>query len=348
MFYNIGQQVVLRYTGDVGKVEAIHSDGMIMVALLDEDLVVPVYEEDLVLPKDYAPIEKINKKPAATDAEPFPIATQYSILQSKGFQLAFEEVRKHDDIEKYKIFLVNDTHEEAIFVFKLKIEDEILLEVDGKADSMSVLSLGELFFEELNDHPIADFEFCRITTAGLEEVIHKSLKIKPQQFFKNIITVPLLNKRAHHFVIAATLVVEEKQSAPTEENLQTYTKRAMKPRATISAPVDPTQSTPYRSKNDLQALANFVPEIDLHIEKLTQDHRGLSNSQIITIQLAHFERFMQQAIRLGVDRVYVIHGIGKGKLRDAITTKLMQEFDFQTFKNEYHPRYGFGATEIIL
>jgi len=62
----------------------------------------------------------------------------------------------------------------------------------------------------------------------------------------------------------------------------------------------------------------------------------------------HFDRFIDKAIRLGVPRVYVIHGIGKGKLKNMIASRLIQIPEVQTFKNEYHPRYGWGATEVIF
>ena len=347
MFFKLGQEVVLKFTGDSGKISEIHSDGMVVVYVAHDDMYIPVYEEDLTLPSEFKGIENEakNSKVKPTDAELFPIKTQYNILTSLGIQLAFEEVRKHDDIEKYKIYLINDTEEEAIFVFKLKVEDKNLMEVDGKTERLSVLFLGEMFYDELNDSPVADMEISRITTSGLEPVIHKSLKIKAKQFFNSVLTAPLLNKVVHHFVFFPSLLAEDETKK--EEDLKTYTKRASVPlpKATV---YNPTEITPFRSKNDVKELAEFSPEIDLHIENLTTNHKGLSNSQILTIQVAHFERFMQKAIRLGVDRVFVIHGIGKGKLRDAITTRLIQEFDFHSFKNEYHPRYGFGATEIIL
>ena len=347
MFFKLGQEVVLKFTGDKGKITEIHSDGMVVVYVAADDMYIPVYEEDLVLPTEFKGVEDNpkNAKVKPTDAELFPVKTQYNIITSLGFQLAFEEIRKHDDIEKYKIYLINDTDDEAIFVFKLKIDDRNLMEVDGKTERLSVLFLGEMFYDELNDSPVADMEISRITTEGLEPVMHKSLKIKAKQFFNSVLTAPLLNKMVHHYVFFRSLSPEKE--GKKEEDLKTYTKRTSAPLPKVQV-YNPTELTPYRSKNDIQELADFSPEIDLHIENLTTNHKSLSNSQILTMQVAHFERFMHKAIRLGVDRVFIIHGVGKGKLRDAITTRLLQEFDFHSFKNEYHPRYGFGATEIIL
>jgi len=40
--------------------------------------------------------------------------------------------------------------------------------------------------------------------------------------------------------------------------------------------------------------------------------------------------------------------IGKGRLRNEIASRLVQMPEVKTFKNEYHPNYGFGATEVIF
>ncbi len=349
MFFQIGQEVVLKYTGDKGVITQMHSDGMVMVFVKKDDMYIPVYEEDIVLLKDFKTVEKpaIEERVKPVEAEHFPVTTQYNILTSLGIQLAFEEVKRYENIEKYNIFLINDSDEEAIFVFKLKVHQKTLMEVDGKMEAFSVLSLGEMQYDDLNDAPIADFEISKITTEGLEAVKHKELKIKPQQFFKSVLMAPLLNKMVHHYIVFENLEVEK--AVVKNEDLKTYTKRASQPIVTIQPPVyNPTKVTPYRSKHQLEELANFKSEIDLHIENLTTNTKGLSNSQIIAIQLSHFEQYMQTAIRLGIERVFIIHGIGKGKLRDAITTKLIQEYDIETFRNEYHPRYGFGATEVIF
>ncbi|WP_428409939.1 Smr/MutS family protein [Phaeodactylibacter xiamenensis] len=43
-----------------------------------------------------------------------------------------------------------------------------------------------------------------------------------------------------------------------------------------------------------------------------------------------------------------MHGIGKGKLRDSIASRLIQMPEVRSFRNEYHHRYGYGATEVIF
>jgi dsDNA-specific endonuclease/ATPase MutS2 len=44
----------------------------------------------------------------------------------------------------------------------------------------------------------------------------------------------------------------------------------------------------------------------------------------------------------------VIHGVGKGKLKDEIHQILKQKKEVKNFIHRYHPRYGYGATEIYF
>ena len=44
----------------------------------------------------------------------------------------------------------------------------------------------------------------------------------------------------------------------------------------------------------------------------------------------------------------VIHGLGKGKLREEVHAILKQMPEIGRFKNEWSGKYGFGATEIYF
>ena len=87
-------------------------------------------------------------------------------------------------------------------------------------------------------------------------------------------------------------------------------------------------------------------EVDLHIEELLEDTLGMSNGEIITYQLRHFEKCMDEARQRRIKKFVVIHGIGKGKLKSEIQFLLKQE-KIEHFDASYQ-RYGYGATEVRL
>ena len=88
--------------------------------------------------------------------------------------------------------------------------------------------------------------------------------------------------------------------------------------------------------------------VDLHIEKLTDSWKHLSNFEILTLQLREFEKFYDLAVAHYQPSLTMIHGVGVGKLRDEIHDILRLKKEVKSFVNQYHPSYGYGATEIYF
>jgi len=89
-------------------------------------------------------------------------------------------------------------------------------------------------------------------------------------------------------------------------------------------------------------------EIDLHIEKLTDKPGELNNFEKLTLQLKTFEKYLDLAIAHHQSAMIVIHGIGSGKLRDELHEILRLRKGVKSFVNQYHPAYGYRATEIFF
>ena len=146
---------------------------------------------------------------------------------------------------------------------------------------------------------------------------------------------------AHHFVLLDKFDTSVKEEPA--EDLKDYTKQnTRKPK-----PITLTGSNPFASLN-LEEAAGFEPEIDLHIEKLMSGYARIDKGEILRIQMVHFHKFLDKAIRLGAARVFVIHGVGEGKLRETIADDLKRHPHVVKYKNEFHHKYGYGATEVIF
>jgi len=89
-------------------------------------------------------------------------------------------------------------------------------------------------------------------------------------------------------------------------------------------------------------------EVDLHIEKLVDNHNGLSNSEIINIQMARFRTALETAILHQEKRVVFIHGVGNGKLKNEIRRTLDREFRKLRYQDASFKEYGYGATMVLL
>jgi len=352
VLFAIGTKIRLVRTNDTGVVTALLDHGMLNVMLDGSRMEIPVFEEDIAhyndpLREQVMPKAKVVPAPKKYQAEPPParIASenQYAILRSSGVQLAFDPFFRNDaSIEKYIIYLINDTRYEVVFDISISFNGRRATQQDGKLEAVSALQVGEMSFDQLNEAPEVDLSCWRVTTEGPGPQLQKNTKIKPQQFFKKVLTAPLLNRPVHLFRVFENLKDEPAAKKETDgEDLLAYTQRKAVPVKTL-----PTNTK--RMPHEVKELSEFTNELDLHVEQLTNDHAKLNNSEILQIQLRHFDHYIDRAIRLGVERVFIIHGLGTGRLRDTIASRLMRIPEVKTFRNDYHPRYGHGATEVIF
>ena len=97
-----------------------------------------------------------------------------------------------------------------------------------------------------------------------------------------------------------------------------------------------------RSRKD-----EFVLEVDLHIEKLVPLKRGMSNYDILTLQMETAKRQLDFAIKNRMPKVVFIHGVGEGVLK-ADLDFLLGRYDNISFQDANYQKYGLGATEVYI
>ena len=88
--------------------------------------------------------------------------------------------------------------------------------------------------------------------------------------------------------------------------------------------------------------------IDLHLDKRNTGNAKIPSQDALFHQLDEFEKAMDKAIAAGKIEFRVVHGIGKGKLKEEIHKLLDKHAQVKTYTNEYSTRYGFGSTLIYF
>jgi len=351
MLFAIGTKVRFRYTGETGSIMGQLDDGMLLVRLNnDPDMDIPAFEDDLVRDEAAEPVApgarfvRGKQEPKLPPPPKREVKVQYVILKPKGIQLVFEPMPGRDgNVSRYKAWLVNDTVSEFLFELGLYTAQSTILQAEGKLPATTALELGDMLYDDLSELPDVEASIQRITTEGPEPALDRRLRIRPKQFFNNLQTAPVLNVLAHHFLLFNHFDAPKTSNPKTD--LRDYTKQIARDKSGKGVPGP--NAVPFRAF-DVDEFAHFVPEIDLHIENLTKGYARLDRGEILRIQLQHCQRFLEKAVRLGVPRVHIIHGVGEGKLRDAIAQHLRAQPTVAKFKNEYHVKYGYGATEVIF
>lgn len=88
-------------------------------------------------------------------------------------------------------------------------------------------------------------------------------------------------------------------------------------------------------------------EVDLHIHQITNSSKGMTNHDMLTLQLDTAKRQLEFAIRKRIQRVVFIHGVGEGILKIELEY-LFGRYNNVKFYDANLQKYGLGATEVYI
>lgn len=339
MKFQIGDKVLLIHSNEEGEVVDIINKKMVTVDVGGVQF--PVYTDQIEFPyfkrftekkKEPQPrqkqyVDNIKKEKSST-------IKQYNV--EKGIWLSFlpvfdKDIFDDDVVEYFRIYLVNNTETDFLFEYHLRYEGKSDFTLKNELHAFADFYIHDVLFEDLNDSPRFDFEFT-LAQPDKKKADHfeASFKIKPKQLFKRI--EELLQKQEASF---SCLLME------------TYPDKAV----TEKFDMRKLQGAGYKvydAGNARQHIQSARSVIDLHIEKITNDWKGLNNFEILSLQLKEFEKYYELSILHLQPSLIVIHGVGEGVLRDEIHERLRNKKEVKSFVNQFHPLYGYGATEIFF
>lgn len=88
-------------------------------------------------------------------------------------------------------------------------------------------------------------------------------------------------------------------------------------------------------------------EVDLHINQLVRSSKGMTNHEILNLQLDTAKRQLEFAIRHRIQKVVFIHGVGEGVLREELNYLFGRYGNVKYYDADYQ-KYGLGATEVYI
>lgn len=339
MKYEIGDDIIVIHSNDEGKVIEIVNDKMVMIEV--KGVRFPAYMDQI----DFPYFKRFTKNKIVAD-KPKPKVYVDQVVKEKrrdevkvadGIWLTlfpkFEtDVFGDDIVDRFKVYLINRTDTAYEVTYKLTFFGRTDFEITSDLGSFKDFYLHDVAFENLNDSPSFDVEFRLLQPDKHKaDFCEAHFKIKPKQIFQKIEelkekNLPSLNHR----------LLEKYPDKPYEEDLLDLSKLS---------------SAGYKVYDAGKARQHLEPArsvIDLHIEKISDDWKGLSNFEIINIQLKEFEKWYYLAVAHHQPNLIVIHGVGKGRLKEEIHEILKTKKEVKYFVNQYDPRFGYGATEIFF
>ena len=342
MKFEVGDNVVVKHSNEDGKVVEILGPKMVMVEV--RGVKFPAYTDQLDFPyfKMFTSKQTQEKKPPKKfidDLKREKNAPKYKVAEGVWlifFPVFSKDVFEDDVVEELKIYLVNQTDVGLAFHFWLHYAGEAKIELQNQVLALQDFYLMNIDFEDLNDAPSFDFEFSLITPNKKKaDYFEANYKPKAKQVFKQI---EVLKQKGEAFFSTKMFDSYPDKSVITETGPaagDSYAKltnagfKVVAGKRTNTEPPPPTV-------------------IDLHIEKLTDDYRHMSSHEKLILQLRSFEKWLDNAELHYLKQLWVIHGVGSGRLKEEVHEILKHRDSVKSFVAQYHPWYGHGATEIYL
>ena len=335
MKYEIGDRIVVLHTDEEGTVVDIMNEKMVMIEV--RGVKFPAYMDQIDFPyfKMFTEKKVPEKKKIYVDnvKKEKPVAKK---KEGEGVRINFipvfdKDVFDDDVVEKLKVYLVNHNDDDYHFKYDLFFGGDSHFELKNTVRANSDFYMHDVSFDDLSDNPRFDFEFSLVNDNKKKApYFETSVKLKGKQFFKRIEEMQLKQEASFSYDLFTTYpdkVDEEKVDLSKLGNagFRVY---------------------------DVSRVKEHLPParsvVDLHIEKLTDNWKHLSNFDIMRMQLSEFEKYYELAVLHHQPQLIVIHGLGEGTLRDEIHERLRLKNEVKSFVNQYHHLYGYGATEIYF
>jgi Smr domain len=339
MKYQIGDDILVLHSNEEGKVIEIINDKMVMIEV--RGVKFPAYMDQIDFPyfkrfteKKNIPSKKIEPK-TYVDQVPKEKPQPNQIKVSEGVWLSFIPKFALDDfndevVELLKIHLVNKTSDGYQFTYQQMFNGEDNFSLVNTIQPFHDFYLHDIKFEAVNDSPSFALDFSLLNPAKHKaEHFEVQLKLKPKQVFQKIESLKDNNEPTFSYTLFSV-----------------YPDRAEQ-----ALPLDSLKAKGYKVY-DAGKVKDYLPParsvIDLHIEKLTQHPAGMSNFEMLTLQLDELEKWVELAIAHKQLELVVIHGVGSGKLREEVHEYLKTRREVKRFQHQYDSRFGYGATQVFF
>ncbi|MFT2008726.1 DUF2027 domain-containing protein [Pontibacter sp. 13R65] len=313
---NVGDRVRLMSGREEGIITRILDNNIVEVAI-DNDFTIPVARREIVViaAEESTFLRNDTPKPVAKKEAPAPV------LAAHGIYLAMV----HQSDELLAATIINNTDYDVLFTSGEERNEKYRGLHNDKVAPKATRVIGHYHLKDFEQWPVLIIQFLQHRTGGpsLFEPVMKRLQFKAASFYKSKKMAPLLKKEGY---------VYQLDSKPVP----------------VDAGQIQGQLTEKLSQNESFKLKAPEHEVDLHIEKLTEDARGMSNSAMLKLQLEHFQDALDRAMASNMHEIIFIHGSGSGVLRKEIQKILSRTSGIKYFEDARKEKFGYGATLVRL
>ena len=286
-----------------------------------------------ITPEPVAPSTQPEQKPEPVKNKGMKLAGK----ESPNFYFSFVPDDSRNPLAgQTSLHLINDSNFTVLYHFSHVQDEQYEIVKYGTVQPNSKVELENIDQSDLVDSPDFAFQLLYFLEKQKEmyPAISKKFKVSPVKFYKEKSFQPnvFFQKNAMLLQITPSILTAELDKL-TDDDLKKIVK---------AKELETTVQATAKKKPD------ETVEVDLHIQELLDDTKGLSNREMLEIQLEKVESEMKTAINSHTKRIVFIHGLGQGVLKQEVTKLLKSKFSKYYFQDASFKEYGYGATMVIL
>lgn len=341
----------VRFLNEVGGGIVTRLEGNLVFVEDEDDFEVPVPVSEVVVVEKASDAETTQVNNTGVIQEPQSVNEPVSEKEAyheeleeehdefnPRFYLAFTKGGISNDLEdQLFVHIINDSNYYCVYLITQLGDDGMMYALhQGTIQPNTKLQLGEMMLKDLE----ATWNFQLLLFKKGKPFpalapVSSNVHIKAKKFFKQ-------NSFAGNdfFYQPAVLmsIIKNELESQLEKLTEKETLAIIREKETKEIPRQAVkrQSTPE------------LLEIDLHINELIDSVAGLSNGEILQIQLDKFNAVMEANLHNRGRRVVFIHGVGNGVLKNELRKQLERKYKKVDFQDASFKEYGYGATMVII
>ena len=357
--YKIGDRVKFMNESGGGVVSELVSPTMVKVET-EDGFEIPYMTRDLILIMAETPAEKMFIEDSIKDipvVEPKEEAEPEAVENANISSLIiYPQDRKADDFSIYlafapqhqgmlitgelDIYLVNFSSHKVLFSVSLKGQQAFHQVASGSAPEYSRYFLETISREQLDSWLNANVQmiFIKEQSKKLLAPVSTDIRLRGNRFYKESAYVDSLFFSQKAFLHR---LVEIKNIPLMGELIEVEGKEDEQITEIVSAPVLQNDEILKHKTKEGEAV------VDMHIWELVSDHSSMSNSEMLNLQIAYFERCLESAITHKYHKVVFIHGVGSGTLKKDVY-EILDQYEGLYYRAASMADYGVGATQVEI
>ena len=250
---------------------------------------------------------------------------------------------------EFEVYLINDSNLYVRFLLLTQEGEQYSLRHEGLVLPNQKLLLDTIGHSDLPHWERLTFQLLAYKTDkpfALKSPMNIMLRVDGTKFYKlhSFAASDFFNDPA----LVRPLVSEDRPAQSVSIAAETVEEALITPEVVRQAPERPKRQPARQTDRSAVMDKNAIVEVDLHATALLDSTRGLTNVDILTVQIKAFHDTMRQYAKDKGRRIVFIHGKGEGVLRATLLKELKNHYRHCTHQDASFREYGFGATMVTV